>query len=74
MEKTYLITRPLLAVKLYGAGKQITTVTNPYRDDLKAWTVPLDDEVCSVVAEFYRSIGKPVPKAVVSYREGGAQE
>lgn len=71
MKETILVTRPVLAVKLYGAGKEVSTVTNPYRADLKAWVVALDAETCSIISSYYAEIGKPVPKAVARFMEGG---
>lgn len=63
----YLCTRPTLALNLHEMGKKTTLTENPFHPGLSAWYVDIDLDVCDIVAEFYLSIGKPVPRIIKEY-------
>lgn len=60
---TKLITRPRLVSFLMSHGIQPKPAPNPWRPDLKAWTVELTPETETLIAAFFAQL-----------REGGRYE
>lgn len=67
--KTYVVTRPKLAGRLIKAGHEANETINPFKPDYVAWEFVLDDDAVKIIKEYYESIGKPVPKIVISWCE-----
>ena len=66
--KEFLVTRSQLAVSLIEAGGKYRLTKSPYRSDYVAWMFELNDTTRQVAVDFYREIGKPIPRIL---RMGG---
>lgn len=64
--KEFLVTRGQLAVSLIEAGGKYRLTKNPVRPDFVAWMFQLDDTTRKVAVEFYREIGKPIPRVLMT--------
>lgn len=62
--KEFLVTRSQLAVSLIEAGGKYRLTKSPYRPDYVAWWFELNDTTRKVAVEFYREIGKPIPRVL----------
>ena len=63
--KEFLVTRGQLAVSLIEAGGKYRLTKNPGRPDYVAWMFELNDTTRQVAVDFYKEIGKPIPRALL---------
>ena len=62
--KEFLVTRGQLAVLLIEAGGKYRLTQNPVRPDYIAWMFELNDTTRKIAVDFYRQIGKPIPRVL----------
>ena len=63
-QNIFLCTRSTLARILMEAGVNGVRVINPYNPQYWAWEFEITPVVISVTMDFYKSIGKPLPKSI----------
>ena len=66
--KEFLVTRGQLAVLLIEAGGKYRLTKNPVNPTFVAWMFELNDSTRKIAVDFYREIGKPIPRVL---RMGG---
>ena len=66
----FICTRPQLATILLDRGCKLSIAPNPWKPHLSAWLCDLDPKSATIISEFYKSIGQPVPGKVARYIEG----
>ena len=62
--KQYFCARPTLAGKLLEEGFKGETTINPYHPERPAWKFDITTSLAFTVAEYYRSINKPIPQII----------
>ena len=60
----FFIYRPSLARKVSAQGFKLEMIANIYDSDRPAWKCKLSRPAASVIAEYFLSIGKDVPRNV----------
>ena len=64
MAINFFITRPNLAERLSVNGIPVKKTENIYDPERPAWTCILTYQAATIISEYYRSIGKQIPKVV----------
>ena len=62
--KELLVIRGQLAVSLIEAGIKYRVTKNPINPNYVAWMFELNDTTRQIAADFYREIGKPLPRVL----------
>ena len=70
--KKYFCARPTLASQLLADGHHGEPTTNPFHPERPAWSFDLTTSLAFQVAEFYRSIQKPIPNAIKEHLQAEA--